>query len=122
MTPAPDADKISALNAIHVLLETAESMDGNTLDDLMKKLPNVSSEFLTEVKESSVEALQRKVLIQADWLGAFYRSLDGIKEIRHMMGSQSEGSRDPDAIRLIVDTLVLHCPWTWEDSPQGRHK
>jgi hypothetical protein len=73
------------------------------LDDhseLMKKLPNVRPELLAEITKQSRWALERRVLIQADWLGSYSKCLDGFG-LRYGV----DGCWNPRDIREAVEKL-----------------
>lgn len=102
--------------------------------ELLKKIPKVGQDFVTEVTGLSRYELERRVLIQKDWLASYSRCLDGL-DLRHIPGSGVESARDPRDIRRIVESLrpaektkaKPHCEtcqcveWTEHAVPIGRH-
>lgn len=92
------------------------------IDELATKLTHVRPDFVAEVKGMSRDELQRRALIQADHVGLFAGSLDGIPEIHCIPGSGVDRCRDHDNIRSIVAELVKHCPRTWERTWKGQRK
>jgi hypothetical protein len=72
------------------------------LDELSTRLPNVRPDFIVEVQTLSNAALQRRVLIQADWLGSYSRCLDDQDISMRIPGSGVQAARDPRNIRAIV--------------------
>lgn len=72
--------------------------------DLLRKLPHVRADLRDELANLSPWALQRRVLIQADWLGHYSRCVDGL-DLHKISGSGAECARDPRNIRRIVEHL-----------------
>ncbi|MBB5547378.1 hypothetical protein [Paraburkholderia fungorum] len=68
----------------------------------------------------SREELQRRVLIQSDYVGAFAGSLDAVPEIHCILGGGVDRCRDHRNIRAVVAALVRHCPTTWEYTWKGQ--
>lgn len=76
------------------------------LEAICQKLPTVERSFILDVASFSREELQRRVLIQSDWIGHFSRCLDGIKEIQHISGGGCDRARQPENIRAVVMGLL----------------
>lgn len=68
---------------------------------LLDKLPHVRDELFAEVMDMPREELQRRVLIQSDWLGSYSRCLDGLG-----LRIGVEAARDPKDMRRIVESLL----------------
>lgn len=91
-------------NLSEALEELKERRDEPALDDhseLMKKLPNVRPELLAEIRKQSKWALERRVLIQADWLGSYSKCLDGFG-LRYGV----DGCWNPRDIREAVQRIA----------------
>jgi hypothetical protein len=103
--------------------------------ELLKKLPRVGADFVEEIQALSRAELERRVLIQKDWVHSYSRCLDGLD-----LKVGVESCRDPRDIRRIVESLRPaqkanavrdqiapnnHCPkcdsWFWADKFDG-HK
>lgn len=76
------------------------------IDQLITNLPNIRRGMADEVRTMPVEELQRRVLIQSDWIGGFSHCLDGIPGVSIMPGAGVDGCRDPKKIRQIVLNLI----------------
>ncbi len=68
---------------------------------LLCKLPHVRDEFFVEVMDMPREELQRRVLIQSDWLGSYSKCLDGLG-----LRIGVEAARNPKDMRRIVESLL----------------
>jgi hypothetical protein len=81
----------------------AEWRDRSKLEhaELLKKIPRVGNEFVAEVRELSRWALERRVLIQKDWLASYSQCLDGLD-----LKVGVEAARDPKDIRRIAEALL----------------
>lgn len=91
-----------------VVMGLAHETEARPIDpdhaELLKKIPRVSAEFVAEIRDISRWALERRVLIQKDWLGSYSQCLDGL-DLRHIPGSGVESARDPRDIRRVVESL-----------------
>lgn len=103
------------------MIEVSEP-NNDWIDPLVTKLSFVRADFVAEVKDMSREELQRRVLIQSDYIGGFASSLDGIPEIHCIPGAGVDRCRDAQNIRTVVNALVKHCPTTWEHTWKGQRK
>lgn len=92
------------------------------INKLATQLTHVRQDFVAEVKDMSREELQRRGLIQSDYVGLFASSLDGIPEIQCIPGDGVDGCRDHRNIRAVVETLVRHCQTSWEHTWKGQRK
>ncbi|MGY6257292.1 hypothetical protein ACXIVK_27925 [Paraburkholderia caledonica] len=92
------------------------------IDELATQLTHVLPDFVAEVKGMSRKELQRRVLIQSDYVGLFASSLDAIPEIQCIPGCGVDRCRDHRNIRSVVAALVKHCPVTWEHTYKGQRK
>lgn len=100
---------------VYSIIEALEQSSANpepepALDDhseLMKKLPNARPELLAEIRKQSRWALERRVLIQADWLGSYSKCLDGFG-LRYGV----DGCWNPRDIREAVEKLRAAQPPT----------
>lgn len=68
--------------------------------ELLKKLPLVDADFVAEVQTLPRQELERRVLIQKDWLGSYSRCLDGLG-----LKIGVESARDPRDIRRLVESM-----------------
>lgn len=92
------------------------------LQQLAKRASRVTQDDILEIASMSIEDLRRRALVARDWHRAFAQCLDGIPEIKAMPGAAFDGVRGPKEIRAVVETLVRHCPKTWERSCFGEPK
>jgi hypothetical protein len=81
-----------------LLKASVPANDGHT--DLLKKITRVGTEFVDEVMTMRMHELQRRVLIQKDWLVSYSICLDGLNLL---MGVES--ARNPQDIRRIVESF-----------------
>lgn len=91
-------------------------MPADWIDQLVTRLPNIRQGLAEEVRTMPVEELQRRVLVQADWIGGFSHCLDGIPSISLMPGAGVDGCRGPKDIRQIVLNLITEGAGT-DDTP-----
>lgn len=75
-------------------------VDAHPHADLLEKLPHVGHDFAEEVLALPLHELQRRVLIQKDWLAHYSTCLDGLD-----LKIGVESSRDPRDIRRIVESM-----------------
>lgn len=68
--------------------------------ELLQKIPRVGADFVAEIRELSRWALERRVLIQKDWLHSYSQCLDGLG-----LKIGLDKCRDPRDIRRIVEGL-----------------
>lgn len=68
--------------------------------ELLKRLPRVGADFVEEIQALSRTELERRVLIQKDWVHSYSRCLDGLD-----LKVGVESCRDPRDIRRIVESL-----------------
>ena len=64
--------------------------------ELLKKLPRVNAEFVAEIRALSRWALERRALIQKDWLSSYSQCLDGLG-----LTIGVESARDPRDRRIV---------------------
>jgi hypothetical protein len=98
-----------------------DSLPNETSDhsELLKKTPHVNTEFVAEVQQLSRQELERRVLIQKDWLGHYSRCLDGLgiknigvescwnpRDIRRAFESLSKSPLEPKAPPSDVEHLT----------------
>jgi hypothetical protein len=68
---------------------------------LLQKLKHVDEQFIAEIRTMPLHELQRRVLIQKDWLGSYSKCLDGLG-IRNI---GVESAWNPTDIRRAVESL-----------------
>lgn len=80
--------------------QNVASMETTDHSDLLKRAPRVGADFVAEVRQLSRHELERRVLIQKDWLGSYSQCLDGLG-----LSIGVDACRDPRDIRRVVESL-----------------
>lgn len=94
-----------ALGELRRQLEELRGTHEQPIEDLCARLPNLRPELRAEIMAESLAQLQRRVLIQADWLGSYSRSFDSLDISPRIPGSGVQGARDPRNMRAIVEYM-----------------
>jgi hypothetical protein len=110
---APTVSDGGPAEAGHLPVETSDH------SELLKKTPHVNTEFVAEVQQLSRQELERRVLIQKDWLGHYSRCLDGLgiknigvescwnpRDIRRAFESLSKSPLEPAGDDFAFDRAV----------------
>lgn len=86
--------------ALEVITRLNAARETTAHTELLKKLPLVDADFVAEVQTLPRQELERRVLIQKDWLGSYSRCLDGLG-----LKIGVESARDPRDIRRLVESM-----------------
>lgn len=94
---------------VNHFVDKTRGMDQLEMNELMKNLPNARPGFVEEVKLFTRADLQKRILIQHDWLGSYSRCIDGLDlkiDGKLIGGSGVDSARDPKNIRYIVEAFL----------------
>jgi len=72
--------------------------------ELLKKTPHVTAKFVAEVQQLPRSELERRVLVQKDWLGHYSRCIDGLG----IKGIGVESAWNPREIRRAFEKQEAH--------------
>ena len=95
-----EPERISAADERAYLRTVAE------LQQLARRAPYVSQDWVLEVASMDPMEMRRRLIRSSDWHGHFAHCLDGIPQISNLPGSGIDGCRTHKEVRAVVVGLL----------------